>query len=788
MNEASSLDAAVAAVREGTPVVPVPRGEKGPVIKGWPSLRLTEADLPKHFSNGENIGLILGVNGLTDVDLDSPESLVLADEILPPTTRHHGRASKPDSHRWYVVGVPPKPTKYADVDGTCLVELRSTGQQTLVPPSVHPCGERFVWTADGEPARVDTPTLEKAVARLAAASLLARHWPKRGSRHDCGLPLAGFLLRGGWSAEETEQFVSAVARAAGDEEVRSRLHDVRSTAAKLADDQAVTGGRTLSKLVGREVVERLRDWLELPSGGSGVEVVSPLHQAIRSVILDKELTGFDKRRKVTRICKEGLHELGEFRRTADGRRFFFHHAERCLYDLDQQPFQHLLTSISGLSSTEVYFRFALDILKADVSRDTPLSEVHTVASYDPTTGFLAVSDGAGGMWARSRRGEWEYARNGDNGVLFLTEPEATPFEPEFGANGRALQWFLDQFLFADHPLSRENQQTLLSLWLFHQFFPRLRRTRTIPACLGPQGSGKTTAERLIGRLLLGPEFDVSGIHRDREDAFVAAVTNRVFFGLDNADSRIPWLEDALARYATGERYRLRRLYTTNDEISYTPRAILMLSSRDPQFNRPDVAERLLPFYFERPTLYRPEEQIYGELGGRRGAIMGSLLTQLGQIADSLESAQAPSVAFRMADFAAFGWLVFAALGKAKEWEDLLKNLEKVQVAFASDGDGIIAALGVLLGQQGAIREVLVGDLFKRCVAVAQAQDLLFPRTAQAFGRRLSTLRRVIELELGVKFQEDYRHAGARHVTLTPRNGDKGGDGDAVEQKVSAEVG
>jgi hypothetical protein len=117
-------------------------------------------------------------------------------------------------------------------------------------------------------------------------------------------------------------------------------------------------------------------------------------------------------------------------------------------------------------------------------------------------------------------------------------------------------------------------------------------------------------------LLLGSTFEVTGLHR--EDAFVAAVTNRTVCAFDNADSRIPWLEDALATYATGHRYRLRRLYTTNEEASFEPRAILMLSSRDPHFNRPDAAERLLPLHFERPDGYEPEERLARELEARRG--------------------------------------------------------------------------------------------------------------------------------------------------------------------------
>ncbi len=789
--ETSTLHAATIAVREGKAVVPVPTGEKGPVLTGWTTLRLAEADLPDFFGNGENLGLILGApsNGLIDIDLDAQESLALASEFLPSTSRRHGRASKPDSHWWYVATPTPRPTKYADIDGTCLVELRSTGQQTIIPPSLHPSRERIAWSANGDPASVEASTLERAVAQLAAAVILVRHWPKKGSRHDCVLPLAGLLLRGGWSADEAERFVGTVVRATGDEEARSRLKDVQSTAVKLANGSAVTGGRTLAKLVGEDVVAKLREWLHLsPSSHSRIVVASPLQNAVRSVILDKEVSAFDKRRHVADLVATGLRECGEFYRTADGRAFFFSHAERTLLDLEQRQFQHLLTTFTGLSAKEGFFTFTLDVLQATTSRQAPLVQVHTLASFDSSTGLLATSDGGGGIWFRERLGKWEQGHNGDHGLLFLTEAEATPWVPEFGANGRALEWYLNQFLFGHHPLSREDQQTLLQMWLFQQFFPPLRRTRLTPACLGPHGSGKTTGGRLIGRLLLGPAFDVSGIHRDREDAFMAAVTNRVLFGLDNADSRIPWLEDALARYATGERYRLRRLYTTNDEVSYTPRAILMLSSRDPQFNRPDVAERLLPLYFERPARYIAEDTIYAGLETRRGAIMGAVLTRLGEIADGLAEVKAPPLAFRMADFAAFGWRVSVGIGASAEWEKLLRRLEGAQVRFASEGEGTVIALRELLQRDKSLEGVSVGDLFRRCRALAEEQGILFPRTAQVFGRRISSLRRVIELELGVRMQEETGHGGVRWVTLTPRPGDKGDDGDDVRAKVEAGVG
>ena len=60
------------------------------------------------------------------------------------------------------VGFTPKAIRFyavpqaSDVDGnpgTTLIELRSTGQQTVIPPSVHPSGELLVWADKRDPAR-----------------------------------------------------------------------------------------------------------------------------------------------------------------------------------------------------------------------------------------------------------------------------------------------------------------------------------------------------------------------------------------------------------------------------------------------------------------------------------------------------------------------------------------------------------------------------------------------------------------------------------------------------------
>src|SRR5262249_55084670 len=136
-------EAAVAYVRAGYRVVPIPDGQKGPALKDWQKLEITEADLDNHFPPGQcsNVGLLLGEpsGGLVDVDLDCEEAEALAGDFLPHTGMVHGRPGHERSHWWYRVDQPPAKAseRFADLDGTVLLELRSTGGQTVVPPSLH---------------------------------------------------------------------------------------------------------------------------------------------------------------------------------------------------------------------------------------------------------------------------------------------------------------------------------------------------------------------------------------------------------------------------------------------------------------------------------------------------------------------------------------------------------------------------------------------------------------------------------------------------------------------------
>jgi hypothetical protein len=91
--------AAALYIERGAAVIPVPRGSKDPGRDGWQNMRITAQDVPRYWTNGQNVGLLTGEPSgwLVDVDLDVQEAVEIAGRFLPQTLTS-GRESRPHSH------------------------------------------------------------------------------------------------------------------------------------------------------------------------------------------------------------------------------------------------------------------------------------------------------------------------------------------------------------------------------------------------------------------------------------------------------------------------------------------------------------------------------------------------------------------------------------------------------------------------------------------------------------------------------------------------------------------
>jgi hypothetical protein len=241
------------------------------------------------FGPQDNIALKCGEPSgwRVDVDCDAFEAVEGANLLLPETGFVHGREGKLYSHHWFhCEGI--KTTQFTDIKQgdekpAMIIEIRSTGGYTVVPPGTWTSKdtartENLIVHKDRDLLNMAPDDLADAVRNVAIAALLARHWPAHGSRHVLIGPLTGFLLRGG--CVDALPVVMAAAKIAGDSDLDDRRKSAEATVAKFRKGEKVTGGPTLTNHLPDEVVRKMRSWLKV-ADGDAVEAMNDRHFWVR---------------------------------------------------------------------------------------------------------------------------------------------------------------------------------------------------------------------------------------------------------------------------------------------------------------------------------------------------------------------------------------------------------------------------------------------------------------------------------------------------------------------------
>lgn len=276
--DANALESARYWLRRGVYPVAIPYRAKRPIGDAWQQLRLTEEDLPNHFGADGNVGILL-IGGLVDLDMDCPQAIVAARRLRIPTGVIWGHLpSSPDSHSLYYASPPTTAKKYVDpFNRETLCELRTCTklgktQQTVAPNSTHKdTGEPIRFSQCGEIPKVPGDELQRSLAGIAAAALLAKYWPEK-ERNLTELALAGALARARWNEESAVAFVLATYEsvtthdptALGTSDEPGRVEQsVRSTFEKFRAGEEVTGVPKLKEHIPPKAVDAALKWLNI---------------------------------------------------------------------------------------------------------------------------------------------------------------------------------------------------------------------------------------------------------------------------------------------------------------------------------------------------------------------------------------------------------------------------------------------------------------------------------------------------------------------------------------------
>ena len=248
---------------EGLHPIPVQYKGKNPTVSGWPNLKVTPDNVKQYFNGKEtNIGILLG-DGLIDIDIDDERLLGLAKGILPPSGSVFGRASKPSSHYLYKSDL--QETKRYTFGNKTLIEIRSKGCQTVVPPSVHPEGEIITWERRESLTKTSSEQITQCAGLLAFTSIILNYYPsKSGERNDVCDAITGVLLRAGFGTEDIDTTVTFIAQHCGDEEYRKRAK-AKTIKKNLDEKKKVLGLPALQKLLElqNDDIDKIREFLNI---------------------------------------------------------------------------------------------------------------------------------------------------------------------------------------------------------------------------------------------------------------------------------------------------------------------------------------------------------------------------------------------------------------------------------------------------------------------------------------------------------------------------------------------
>lgn len=635
----TAAEAALAYLARGFAPIPIPRGSKAPVLPGWQNRQFTAADLPGYFADGANIGLLLGEpsGGLVDVDLDCAEAVPVAPAFLRATPMRHGRAGKPNSHWYYRCAPCPAPHKFTAPDGACLLEIRSTGQQTIVPPSVHPSGNALVWEGEGQPTEAKAATLAVEAGRLAAAALLLRCYPASGSRNEFCLALAGMLLRGKMPLEYAEHFIRELARAAGDEEWQARAQTLESTRERLDNGKAARGGSHLAKMLGADgekIIASIRKWLRLEPGPGPAKGRPPATAAVLLGLQDEmELFHDGERRGYASFEIDGHFETWPIRS-----REFAHYLRR----------QHFGNAHAAIGSEAL--QNAIETFEAQAIFSGSQWAAHVRMTEQDGRYYLDLANDGWEAVEITASG-WRVAANPP--VKFLRPRGVLPLPtPAQGGSLAELRPFINVAEAADW--------TLILVWLLAALRPK--GPYPVLALYGEHGSAKSTTARVLRSLIDPNRSPLRAAPRDTHELMIQA-SNAHLLCLDNLSGVPQSLSDALCRLATGGGFSARELYTDDGEKLFDAQRPILLNGIEDLCTRPDLLDRSIGIMLPPiPDNRRePEEQFWERFEAARPRILGALLDAVAAALNNLPLTKLTSFP-RMADFARWGTALESGMG------------------------------------------------------------------------------------------------------------------------------
>ncbi|MGH9253504.1 MAG: DUF3854 domain-containing protein [Vicinamibacterales bacterium] len=317
-----------------------------------------------------------------------------------------------------------------------------------------------------------------------------------------------------------------------------------------------------------------------------------------------------------------------------------------------------------------------------------------MARYDGTEYAVSVRVAGQGeaIYFDLGQSDWQFIEITATGWRLITDPPVRlrrprgllPLPvPEAGGSIDALRELLH--------IADEDDYRLVVAWLIGTLLP----TGPYPVLdlCGEQGSAKSTAARMLRRLIDPSVAELRAEPREVRDLMIAA-SNGWIVSLDNVSHLPPWLSDALCRLSTGGALATRQLYTDGDEHIIEAIRPVLLNGITDIVQRGDLQDRAISITL--PPIAdpdrRPETEVWRAFNAAAPRILGGLLDAVAMAVRRFPTVQ-PAALPRMADWARWSTAAEPACGWA-DGDVLRAYRESRQTAIEATLDGDLLATAI----------------------------------------------------------------------------------------------
>jgi hypothetical protein len=403
-----------------------------------------------------------------------------------------------------------------------------------------------------------------------------------------------------------------------------------------------------------------------------------------------KLTSIERARASADAVLSWLHSRGRFYFIADRCDFrgvlFFDAMRKLLLPVQSDAFLAWLSDLLAINRTERTFAF-LESAALTEGLSARSTAIEPSAFWAATGTALYLSCGPGSM-VRITANSVALVDNGQDGILFPFGATLNPWE---------LTEQKDPFescaIFRDISTAAPHGRDLLKLWTIS--LPSDQRTKPPLVLSGAIGSGKTRLARGIFELY-GLPPRIAAVLKNGDGDFWAAMDCGGLTCMDNADTRVDWLADALAAAATAGTLEKRRLYTDADRVSLKARSWVCVTSASPSFAADaGLSDRLLVVRLNRREGATAETELLDEILAHRNAGLSWIAQTLSRALADGEPVPAGLNA-RHPDFARLAVRIGRAIGRETQAVAALQAAETDKGLFNLENDPIGSAVLELL--------------------------------------------------------------------------------------------